>query len=275
MAIERIESGIDWIQFTMPQDAPVASEVAEVYTYVAKQEEELGNLSHEVQFLGFEGFATGHVTLAHNRKTKRILFKCSSASADAHLADILPLALNDSATVTRLDVRADVWYNDYNGDLAQAISARIKKMGTATKAGRPLLLDGHGSGDTLYFGAPASDRRLRMYDKYKERKGDAHWRNCWRYEVQYRQLYAKHALEHVAKDGMYSEAAATIVNSEFGQHGIIPVPDVRIVQRPTAIPRDNDIDVRARWVQNQVAPAVRELAIARGWDYVISLLKGK
>lgn len=274
MAIERIEAGVDWIQMTLPHDSPHALDIAEVYTFSSKKEEELGNLSHDVSFLGFEGFATGHVTLARHNKTKRLLFKCSGAPTDTYLADIIPVALANSTTVTRLDVRSDVWYNDYNGDLAQAISDRIKKMGTAAKAGRPLLEDGFGAGDTLYFGAPSSDRRLRMYDKYREQHNDPYWRNCWRYEVQYRQLYAKNALKHVADAGAYNEAAATIVNSEYAQHGIIPVPDVRVVQRPGAIARDNDIDRRARWLQNQVGPAVRDLAIARGWDYVISLLKG-
>lgn len=274
MAIQHVEAGCDWLQVTYPEESLVAQPFRTIFAAQKRVEEANGMLPHFAQIHGYDGLSVGGVALLHNKRSHRWLFKTSSKLADDTFDAVSTSAIHADCTITRLDLQVTVWYTNYEGGLAEAIADRISEFERRRNKATPLYMKGFGKGDTLYFGRPSSERRLRMYDKYQETGGDAQYLNAWRYEVQYRQSYARTALKRVMENPPAPESIAQIVQSEFMEHNINVVPDVRIVQRIESWRRDTDYDRRLKWLQYNVAPAVRDLALRYGWQPIFDILKG-
>lgn len=275
MSIIRIETALDWIQFSFPLETQIAED-AKQFAYMLRSEQEgEGYLAKSLSVHGYFGWSVGSVAYLIHDKRSRAMLKVSSDLAAKRSEYLAILALDPQASVTRLDLQATIWYTAYRPGVAKLLRDRVKAIGRLAATPRSHYIDGIGNGDTMYIGAPASDKRIRVYDKYKESGGDEDYRFAWRYEVQYRSHYAKNVLRQWEQAGLDSEACAAIINSEFEKYEVVVVPDVRAAERPKGARRDTDLDRRIRWLRNQVAPAAREIAYSQGWDYILSVLKGE
>lgn len=274
MAIIKAESGLDWIQFTYPDEATIASQAREVFDSLRRQQEQDGFIGHSVAVHGYEGIACGHVAYLRNQKARRAMLKVSSSLANDVSTYVGLLAIQPESRITRVDLQVTVWYTNYSGDLARLIADRISELERGTRKVKATLINGLGDGDTLYLGATSSDRRLRMYDKYKESQGAKEYRNAWRYEVQYRDEYARKAMERAINNPPIEEAIARTVCAEYKQHDIVVLPKVEGVQRIKSVRRDTSDERRIEWLQKQVAPTIQDLSMRYGWDYVEYLLRG-
>lgn len=271
--INRIETGFDWIQVTCETGGAVEEEMRWIYSSLAGEEEENGNMQRVQNVYGYSVACYRHIGYGRNQDHTRAMFRASGYLADEASEYAAVWLQNESVRVTRLDVQSTVWYNSYMPDYGKLIAGKLKQLKDGRRRIRKSLIDGMGAGDTLYIGATSSDRRLRMYDKFKEQKDSKSYENAWRYEIQYRSSYAAKVLADVAGSADPLRRKAEIINAEFGYYDITVAPEPCLVARPGSIQRDTDTAKRVRWLQQQVAPPARQLAREMGWDYVISLLK--
>lgn len=270
-----MEAGLDWIQFSAAGKSMLADEMESFARDLRKTQERDGYLAKSLSIHGYFGWSVGHVAYLINEKRDRVMLKVSSDLAAAHEAYLASLAVDENAAVTRVDLQATLWYNTYMPEVAEDLGRRVAAVRNGRTTPRATYINGFGNGDTMYIGAPSSDKRVRVYDKYKESGGDDNYRYAWRYEVQYRSTYAHQVLKSIAAEISTQEGIGSIINSEFEPYGFVVVPDVRVVQKPQTTPRGTDIERRLYWLRNQVAPAARQVAYEVGWDTILEILKGE
>lgn len=145
------------------------------------------------------------------------------------------------------------------------------------RRGRPVqvtLISSQDRGDTLYVGSKKSDQLGRLYDKDRESR-DTAYKDCWRWEVQYRNdpaLLAVRGLERA------EDAEATIgatVRGWFTQRGVsapFRAAGAALDCRPA---RQLPSDERwLEWARKSVQPRAKLLVQRYGWRYVAECLTG-
>jgi len=274
MPITRMEVGLDWWQASVPGGTITAEEIEHFANELRAQEEQAGFIAKSLSVHGYFGWSVGAVALLRHDQKNRVMLKVSSDLCYAHQMYLASIGVEQGVSVTRVDVQATVWYTMYIPGVAEELANRVEAVRQGRQQPRVTWINGKGAGDTTYIGAPASDKRIRIYDKYKESGGDDDYRWAWRYEVQYRSTYAKEVLKRIADKLEVDEAIAGIINSEFAPYGHMVIPDAKVVQKPAGMRRDSDINRRMAWLKNQVGPAAREVAYQYGWDTILELLKG-
>lgn len=274
MSIVRIESAMDWVQFSAPGSTILADEMSHFAHELRQQEERAGYLAKNMQVHGYFGWSVGSVAFLVHEQRERVMLKVSSDLCAVHQAYLAALGIENGSSVTRVDLQATVWYAAYMPGVAEDLGRRVLTVRAGRTSPRATYINGLGNGDTTYIGAPSSDKRVRVYDKYKESGGEEDYLNAWRYEVQYRSTYAHEVLKQLNDAIEVGERVAAIINGEFKPYDFTVVPDVRAVQRPKGMQRNTDIERRLQWLKNQVGPATREVAYEVGWDTIMDILKG-
>lgn len=274
MPITRMEVGLDWFQASVPQGTITGDELDHFAHELRRAEEQAGYLAKTLSIHGYFGWSVGSVALLRHETKNRVMIKVSGDLAGAHAAYLASIGVEQGVAVTRVDLQATIWYTMYIPGVADELADRVAAVRQGRQQPRVTYINGKGAGDTTYIGAPSSDKRIRIYDKYKESGGDDDYRWAWRYEVQYRSSYGQQVLKQIAEGINIDEIIAGIINAEFEPYGHVVVPEVRVVQKPQGRRRDSDIDRRRQWLKNQVGPAARELAYTDGWDTILELLKG-
>lgn len=169
------------------------------------------------------------------------------------VAGVIP---EDGMSVARLDLQATIWTADADSVIATIVPSKRYRC--------TLMRDLYNRGCTLYVGAPASDARMRVYNKTAEAGlAPAQGGEWLRIELQLRNRYADRAwkswikraqsglfLEYVRK--MLDERTYRMVRDAV-EHGEEPMYDQET--------DDDWITRRIFWLRHTVIPALRRLAL--------------
>lgn len=134
------------------------------------------------------------------------------------------------------------------------------------------LIDGGADGSTLEIGSRSSAQFGRIYDKHAE-SPFGYEKGCWRYEVEYKDEYAKAIAEQVYSAPNREPTIAALVAGFFRDRGIT-VPPVSSLDkaRYREFREKVTAEDRLEYLHSNVRPMVRELALQVGEKTVLDAL---
>lgn len=169
------------------------------------------------------------------------------------IADVIP---HDGLSVARIDLQATIWVADADAIITTTVpNSRYKCT---------IMRELYGRGCTLYVGAPASDARLRVYNKTAESgiapEGGGEW---LRFELQLRNKYADRAWaswRNRAQGGLLCEYVRKMLDERCYRlvRDSVEYDDAPILDEETD---DDWIERRLYWLRHTVVPALRRLAL--------------
>lgn len=200
---------------------------------------------------GYAGWQAGSVSLGE--RPDSCYCQVTGGSAALYWLSLLELPVN----VTRLDAQVTALSPRAKWDEVGHQWERIESDGDLRRrAGWRSRITTRPTGDTLYIGAPSSERRLRLYDKHAEQP-EHYPPGAWRYEVQARHGLAGSIAAGLADGDGGSIASVGTVHECFSARGIQP----RF--RPSgggvlgSVPRArSEWDRTLKWLRDQVRPTV-------------------
>jgi len=216
MAATIVGADVDWISSVCPLDSPLYSKCSDLALNIISDQEALGDVTHSQMLYGYGGMKSGKVFFG--TRTDSAIVQCSGDAARKYwraIAEAFP-------RTSRLDIAIDVRLESADTDYIRfAARDSAEHRTTSRNPWKIRFIDGHGAGDTAYFGSFNSDHFMRIYDKYAE-SGDEKYKNTIRYEVVLRREnatnYSKRLLESTgAAQVRYMEK---IVNSYCAARGI-------------------------------------------------------
>lgn len=251
-----VRTSIDWIEVTFPRSVSVPRP-----DFMARDGVETRPINAYDRAMKY---SDGRVELTHSSREEmgtHVICTGSVLSAYQDRArEILDIYITGSGRLSRLDLAVDV-FNDTDFTPALA-TAEIQRGGCKCRARKyPVWHDAVGRGHTQYVGAPASEVRVRIYDKSAERDlDDLVWT---RIEGQYRGERAHGA-------GMAVTAGA---DEREIIRGYVDFPDWREWQRVFRLPaqriptttRETNTE---RWLLEQVAPALARTVALSGDSFL-------
>ena len=174
----------------------------------------------------------------------------------------------DLAVTARTDTRTDSLAREGY----RAADARPRGRGRASAL---TLIQAQDRGDTLYVGSRASDQLGRLYDKWRE-SGDEHYRDCWRWEVQYRRAQAMSHLRALALSDTPAASITATVASWFTNRGVRSAYRVDADSLAPGSSRPLPDDARwLAWVRACVQPRARRMVARYGWRYIAEACAGR
>lgn len=258
---------MDWI--TVTATAPhVRAKLARLSRRLIDGEEDADNVPSPTSFRGYVGHRCGPVLWGE--RADSCYCHVSGGSASLTWRSLLDLPVR----VKRLDLQVTAisphpkW--DEVAHQFRKVHALERQMDAKRWYSR---IETPPSGATLYLGAPTSDRRLRLYNKWATDPDD-YPPGAWRYEVQARNdLGGALAASLVDHDGAAIACVSTVYEC-FRARGVRP----RF--RPSSggvlgsVPRSrSDAQRRIKWLSNSVQPAVKWL-IDRGYEQHVMAVLG-
>ena len=209
------------------------------------------------RWMGYEGVAWNGVSVGRGRHGSLLQ---ASGGAAAQVFD----ACVSWRGCSRLDLQITYWYEADAPWIAEGVADLASKARhkTGTRPYKVRFIDGKGDGDTAYLGSRGNDTKyLRVYDKWRESKGDDRWRFAWRWEVELTDGHAKYALSTLEDWGQSEHSVAALVSAYFEEKGIT-IPDTgTVLPLPVSrVPRPaTDTERRLRWLREQVRPAIDKI----------------
>lgn len=179
-----VTSCVDWLSVTRQDNKYPVTYPKE------KKEMKRGMMGYDT---GLE-YIDGRMELCSSTRPEMGVHVIISGETISRLCELVKITsfdiVNDLGArgVTRLDIAIDVKYGTLH--IAELFNMlELDKVDTSIE--KWLYLQGaKKQGETLYVGAPGSDKRVRIYDKSAESGTDYEWT---RIELQYRHKYAKRA----------------------------------------------------------------------------------
>src|SRR5690348_17691237 len=108
MSIVRIESAMDWVQFSAPGNTILADEMSHFAHELRQQEERAGYLAKNMAVHGYFGWSVGSVAFLVHEQRERVMLKVSSDLCAVHQAYLAALGIENGSSVTRVDLQATV-----------------------------------------------------------------------------------------------------------------------------------------------------------------------
>lgn len=189
-----------------------------------------------------------------------MLIEATGCMAQAVADRVAKIPGQESMSVARIDLQATVWVADADSIITTVVPSRRYRC--------TIVRELYTRGCTLYVGAPASDARLRIYNKTAESGNAPAEGGEWlRVELQLRNRYADRAYlswrkraqggllnEYVRK--MLDERTYRIVRDAI-EHG-----EEQMLDQDT----ENDwVMRRLYWLEHTVVPALKRLALHDEW----------
>lgn len=200
---------------------------------------------------GYHGWQCGHV--AYGEREADSIINIGADVAAREWRRVASLA----TSVPRLDAQVTAWWPADAPDWAAA--ARTGRLAAAkgiTQASTGTAILGDYTGATYYIGAPASDRRARLYAK-SDQEPDRWPARSWRWEVQYRRRVAKATSDRLGDSWPDGRAILGLVHNHFARRGARPPYDPAGSQMRVEIPRRASDSARSlEWLRTQVRPTL-------------------
>lgn len=246
------ESGIDWITVTC-SDPDSRSRFQEFGCSMLHVETGLGEEVSTWRFQQFEGLKAGGA--AYGEAEDMACIRLSGPTAHAHWRRAHAL----STSCSRIDLQVTVAnVEDVKGLIATHYAELMDHFKSWLKPPTIDLRWSNRTGATLYLGTRQSDRFGRIYDKGIESKMD-HYRGCARYEIQFNGESAKLMARSITRDEVSRPNVEGKVLQYYSERGLRlswPCAASSLLSRP----RKRTTDARRlRWLNTQVAPAVKDL----------------
>jgi len=249
-----LAAGVDWITCTAA--TPARSELlAAVGWAIAYGEADAGNDLRPWSWMGYSGVTSGGASVG--QRSDGVICRLSSGCAADHW--IRPASIAEH--VSRLDLAVTVRLLPEENPAAEAY--RLATQAGAGRRGRSIQRATHietlSEGETCYLGSRKSARFGRLYNKGLESKEEM-YRDCWRWEVEYKEQAATPVAVSVAKCGNQASAVLAYVWDAFASWGSPPGWGVDATIPPGVPARQpNDDERRLGWLYRQVRPVISRL----------------
>jgi hypothetical protein len=205
------------------------------------------------------------------------MVEASSVTAH-HLAVALAQSGFVPTSIPRIDVAVTVWLGGPDDGVARRLApGAVAAAESDARMAKPRLILGFGRGDTLYAGSRggAASEFIRVYDKYRQSRGDPRWLDAWRFELELTNRRALPAWQTLAPQ--FDEIACyAVVSAACMRRGVVP-PDITGIDplHILAIPRPPTTDEsRLEWLVDSVRPAIDRLRAAGYHERYIATLLG-
>lgn len=215
---ELIEDRVDWLTATtLIKDASGQDQVERAIVLgsdLLRASQSEGNDLRRWKWMGFEGYTAGKVAVGKNNHG--LIFRLSSDKAAAHYKEVVEVATN----VSRVDCAATVRLNGAWSDLSREHHAEaLAYQREHNPRLRVTRIDGGKHGCSLTVGSRSSNSYGRIYDKHAESKDEA-YRDCWRYEVEFKSDDAKFVAMNLAENHDAGVTPAAICGAWFRRRHI-------------------------------------------------------
>lgn len=196
----------------------------------------------------------------------------SGPEAERGLDAVLP----SGARVTRVDIALTVRLESDSPTMAREVrqqAMRHRRKIDERHREQVTFYTSTGGGETVYLGAPSSDRRLRVYDKWRE-SGDDSFKHCWRFELQYRHERAEQIFRGAQAASDRKAALSGTVLAHVAEREIDVLGGLRISDLVhTSIPRrPDDAAKKLAWLSTSVKPAVKRLLTVYDREVILMAL---
>lgn len=163
-----------------------------------------------------------------------------------------------------MDIQLTCWYDRDFPSLAAALSGVAFRAGVGGRGrkARVRLINGFGSGDTLYVGTRGKEAKfLRIYDKWRESGLKDDWRHAWRFEAELTDGYARVALRALEVGTLTAPECLAALEPFFTERGIrLPADEMWGIAPSSRLPREESSTYkRLMWLHNQVRPAIDKM----------------
>lgn len=257
--VETVTAGVDWISASISRDEIDNQTWLYDAIHALERIALMGNTYKRRSLLGFDGWESAGCFVGSNEKMHYAQF------AGTHASDAYTYLEHPKVNISRIDLQVTVKYNielQKEGRYQYARAMAHNKTLPEHRRRTIHLFAGSDGGDTVYVGAPSSDKRGRIYNKHKQSLDKAYERS-WRYEVVFRD---KHAL------GVFRSVLSTptpldtiIIPSVikwYGERGvnILGLGDRGEYTIESPKPVKTDVARKLAWIKSQVVPTIRKLA---------------
>jgi hypothetical protein len=247
--------GVDWLTVTATEQ-PDRDLLVHDGLRLIQLERDRGNQRRPTRFRDCLGYTAGSVSVWCG--SRLAVAQLTSDAAREHW----PSLLTGTRNCSRVDLQVTVSGVPLDRHLAREGWSHLERHNG--KTGHPRhysLYDTRPTGQTLYVGAPTSDRRLRLYDKHAESRG-VYPAGSWRYECQARGGLAGVLASDLVVAGVAEPAISGYVYQCFRRSGINPCWRPGGGTLRDLVPRTRtDAQRTLRWLGTQVRPALRRLAL--------------
>lgn len=249
---EVVESGIDYITVTATR-APHTKTLLSVIKEKMDHEVRAGNEPKRWRGLGYSGMFAGGASWGVG--PEGTLARLSSGLAAEHWKELY----ESGSSCTRIDLQ--VTYRIPGGPtkrLSKDWSAAVAHWQTCKRRKKPHLHSGPHGPESIELGSRQSERFGREYDKFVESTLD-HYRECLRFEVEFKGSLAKGLARSLAAMPPASLAIGGYISRFFTDHRIqLPAPMYGPSQ--ISVPRPPGTRARQlRYLHTSVRPMVVSL----------------
>jgi len=256
---QEVRAGVDWISCSLPADAPYrwewANECIDCLIDISKQGHAIGDSGH----MGYRGVQVGG-SFVGNREDSSYC-QLAGRFADVYLDRIARADLH----ISRIDLAVTVQFRlmpRQLGAVAYGVALEADENLSSSRRRRLWYMSGNDGGYTLYIGAPSSDQRGRLYNK-EVQSATPEYARSWRYETVYRNTRAMAAFEELLETKGDERAArcGDLVGLWYQNRGVFCpwFTTTHSPIRPLQAENPSDAAKKIKWLQTQVAPALRWL----------------
>lgn len=253
--VQSWSADIDYVTITAT-DAAGSEEIERVGWLLVGQLRRNGDRLKAGGTQGYQGWRCGKLFFGQRQDGAMMDIKGSAAGNACRLVDW------SKVRATRLDCQVTVLFHQDAPRVASALSQWVEDERERTgdyPMPSPHFHGGHGAGDGFTIGKRGSPRYARIYNKGRQSKERADDRS-WRYEVEYRRVVARNAVELLSKTDWSAAAIAGVVGGQFSEYRIsIPVDHHATLVAGSIGRRDHDTERVIKWLREQVAPAIDRL----------------
>lgn len=264
--LEILESRLDWLSVTVKPGQHQTVVKGRVAAWIDQRVEQ-GYNRKAFQTPFYRGTRVDGI--AWGERTDDSSVTLSGSMAQQHG----PTLITWADTISRCDVQVTLRDPNITRNWASYVNS-LAGLDDRVKAGSltTRLYTRTPDGTTAYIGDGASDRMMRVYDKYAE-SGHHYPVGSWRWEVQYRHQRAAKVARRLLDDSCRPSACLGRVCDAF--HDLrIDVPALCLPARwnDAGITPRTDNERRLAWLKTSVAPCVERLTELYGMDIVLDAL---
>jgi Replication initiation factor len=257
-----MEAHVDWLTATAGT-GDGGTDLLDLGSRLLSVEREKGNYGRPSNFEGYHG--TISESLFVGWRLDGSCIRLGGGMARDWWRDVAGSARN----VTRLDLAVTAICDPPDPAVALGHWNSLPPQRPGT--GRPTeyqIIQARIGGATLYCGKRASERFGRIYDKFRESKGE-HRDGSWRYEVEYKGQAAKEVSGYLRQHADLGPHICSIVARRFAEWGVVvPWPVPPWDWKETYQPKKTDNESRMKWLREQVRLSLEKLSTAYTADQI-------
>ena len=266
-----ISAGIDYISASIKSTEPSA---VQWFGNATQYAEAIASEGYEIKpaaRLGYQGFSVSGMFAGMREDGYFVQISGERAQAGFNAV------YNHHTHFSRLDVQ--VTCSTSTGNPSTAVNAQqsiARANETISKARQrdATLIQSLSKGATCYVGSRKSPQFGRIYDKFAE-SSESVYKNAWRYEVEFHNQLATQAARTFASSEYPQSVQSAIFVKQWYQKRHIPCPwstEAALYALPSLPKQPSDVDEKLKWLETQVAPAIRRLLKLGLRDTILEVL---